>query len=121
MKGRPGIPKRATLHPILVRLFEEASKQGITLQDIAAETGMARETLGHWKQRRREPALIAVEQALNAVGLRLALEPLAQPKPRPVHVRKPNASKGELRLKAGRPQRNPLGQMQQRFREGLHS
>lgn len=109
MKGRPGVAKRTTMHPIIKQLFTEAAKLNLTMQNIADATGMARETLSHWQHHRREPSLLAVEAALNAVNLGLAVVPLNG---RPVQrFRRQLLSRGNIRREQSK--------MQQRLSAGV--
>lgn len=67
-RGKIPIPKHA--HPLVRRLIEEANRQKTTLREIGDRAGMPFETISDWRYR-RNPSLIALEAAFNALDLTL--------------------------------------------------
>lgn len=70
------IPSRA--HPLVKELYREMIRRRRTYADIAKESGVAGSTIRDWRSR-SIPRVDLLEAALNAVGLRLEIVPMAQP------------------------------------------
>lgn len=59
------IPAHA--HPLVRQLFAEMNSQQIGIMDLAARTGLARNTMKGWRTRHC-PRLIEVEACFNVLG-----------------------------------------------------
>lgn len=67
------IPKHA--HPFVRHLYREMNAQRVTMLEVAEISGLRRQTIWDWANR-HPPRVDQMEAALNAVGLRLAVEKL---------------------------------------------
>jgi DNA-binding phage protein len=69
-------PKMVTVpaksHPVVRRVFEEMIAQQIGYADIAARSGVDRNTIRGWRTR-QSPSLANAEAVLGALGLRLTV------------------------------------------------
>lgn len=73
-RGQIPIPRKA--NPLVRQFIARANRQMTTLSEIAEESGVARDTMSDWRYRSC-PKLNNFEAALNVLGYRLAIVPLA--------------------------------------------
>jgi hypothetical protein len=69
-RGRHSIPQRA--HPLVRRLFQLINRDGCTLEELAARSGVDSAAFNSWRSR-KSPQLVTFEAALNALGYRLEI------------------------------------------------
>lgn len=66
-------PVRAA-SPILKEIFEEMTKRGIRVQDMADQLCKASSRVSEWRRGKAEPGIMVVEEMASALGCRLVLE-----------------------------------------------
>lgn len=69
-RGRHTIPERA--HPFVRQLFKIINDEGVTLEELAARSGVDSQAFNSWRSR-KSPQLVTFEAALNALGWRLRI------------------------------------------------
>ena len=69
-RGKHLVPERA--HPLVRRLFVLINRDGCTLEELAARSGVDSQTLNSWRSR-KSPQLVTFEAMLNALGFELRI------------------------------------------------
>lgn len=60
-------------HPLVKLIFRKINEEQFTLLDLAARSGVDRNTIVSWKKN-RNPSLANIEAVLNVIGLKLKVE-----------------------------------------------
>jgi len=68
-------PQRA--HPLVRRFYAIINESRQTLNEMEAVAGLARGTITNWRTR-SSPQIVTIEAALNVLGYRLEIVPIAQ-------------------------------------------
>lgn len=63
-------------HPLIAELTTRQQELGITTTDVSRTTGIARSTINNWRAGRRDPRLYELETYAEALGARLAWQPV---------------------------------------------
>lgn len=58
-------------HPLVTALFEEKDRQGVTYDRLSETSGVSRSALVYWKAGKREPGVMSLQAAFNALGVDL--------------------------------------------------
>lgn len=69
-------------HPIIAQLAERRRALGLTLDAIAARSGVSKTALSETANGHHVPRLDTVDAIATAIGMRLALTPIDEPTPR---------------------------------------
>lgn len=69
-KWRKPLPIPRHAHPFVRRVYREMNDQKVTMLEVAAISGLRRQTIWDWANR-HPPRVDQLEAALNALGLRL--------------------------------------------------
>jgi hypothetical protein len=75
--GRRRLPLPAHAHPLVRQFFETLAASELRQYQVAAAAGIGTNTVSGWKV--NSPQLVTFEAALNVLGYRLAVVPLAEP------------------------------------------
>lgn len=69
-------------HPLVRQLVHEMRAKDMTLLDLSVTSGVGVNTIYKWYGKGNQPSVANLEACLNAVGLRLTVEPVSVPKSR---------------------------------------
>ena len=62
-------------HPMVRMLFSEMLRRGMSLGEMAAASGIDRNTISSWRRRRKSMSLFSLECCLTVLGLSLLATP----------------------------------------------